>query len=195
MSLIFYLSQQSSFMALTDQLNSSTDYVNTNIASLNEEQLNWKSAPATWSAAQCLDHLVVNNLKYFTIFDEIVNDSYQQTTWQRISPFTGFLEKKLLEFTAAVADKKVKAPPSFSPSSSLIDKNIIQRFLQQQEKLVQYFNLLEPIANSKKLIVSSPFSGFVTFRLNILLTALANHEQRHINQADKVLHHPQFPKA
>ena len=82
-------------MALTDQLNSSTDYVNTNIASLNEEQLNWKSAPTTWSVAQCLDHLVVNNLKYFAIFDEIVNDSYQQTTWRRISPFTGFLEKKL----------------------------------------------------------------------------------------------------
>ena len=182
-------------MALTDQLNRSTDYVNTTIASLNEEQLNWKSSPVTWSVAQCLDHLVVNNIKYFTIFDEIINDNYQQTTWQRISPFTGFLEKKLLEFTAAVAEKKVKAPPSFSPSTSLIDKNIIQRFLQQQETLIQYFGRLEPIANSKKIIVSSPFSGLVTFRLNILLTALTNHEQRHINQADKILKHPQFPKA
>ena len=182
-------------MALTDQLNSSTDYVHTNIEPLNEEQLNWKSAPATWSVAQCLDHLVVNNVKYFNAFDEIVNDRYQQTTWQRISPFTSFLEKKLLDFTAAIAEKKVKAPRSFSPSFSLIDKDIIQRFLQQQEKLLQYFTRLEPIANSKKIIVSSPFSGIVTFRLNILLTALANHEQRHINQADKVLHHPQFPKA
>jgi hypothetical protein len=182
-------------MALTDQLNQSTDYVNNVLAPLSEEQLNWRSTPATWSVAQCVDHLVVNNIKYFTIFDRIANGSYQQTTWQSISPFTGFLEKKLLQFTAAVAEKKVKAPPSFSPSASLIDKDIIQRFLQQQEKLIQYFILLEPIANNKKIIISSPFSSLVTFRLNILLTALANHEQRHINQVDTILHHPQFPKA
>ena len=93
-------------MALTDQLNSSTDYVNTIIAPLNEEQLNWKSAPATWSVAQCLDHIIVNNVKYFKVFEEIISDSYQQTTWQRMSPLTGFLEKKLLDFTAAVAEKK-----------------------------------------------------------------------------------------
>ena len=182
-------------MALTDQLNSSTDYVNTIIASLTEEQLNWKSAPATWSVAQCLDHLVVNNVKYFKIFDDIVMGTYPQTTWQRISPFTNFLEKKLLDFTAVVPEKKVKAPPSFSPSASLIDKNIIQRFLEQQEKLIHYYNRLEPIANRQKIIVSSPFSSLVTFRLNTLLIALANHEQRHINQADTILHHSQFPKT
>ena len=182
-------------MALTDQLNSSTDYVNTIIASLNEEQLNWKPTPATWSVAQCLDHLVVNNVKYFKIFDDIVTGTYPQTTWQRISPFTNFLEKKLLDFTAAVPGKKVKAPPSFSPSASLIDKNIIPRFLEQQEKLIHYYNRLEPIANRQRIIVSSPFSSLVTFRLNTLLIALANHEQRHINQADNVLHHSQFPKA
>src|SRR5882672_5797346 len=159
-------------MPLTDQLNSSTDYVNTIIASLNEEQLNWKSAPSTWSVSQCLDHLVVNNIKYFKIFDEIINDNYHQTTWQSISPFTNFLEKKLLDFTTDIPEKKVKAPPSFSPSASLIDKNIIQRFLEQQEKLIHYYSRLEPIANRKKIIVSSPFSSLVTFRLNTLLTAL-----------------------
>ena len=182
-------------MSLTQQFQQVNDYVNKKIAPLNQEQLNWKSSPETWSVAQCLDHLIVNNVKYFKQFDEITNNTYYSTTWQRISPFTNFLEKKLLEFTAAVPQKKVKAPSSFSPSTSLIDKDIVERFLQQQEKLIQYYYQLEPIANSKKIIISSPFSSLVTFSLDTLLTALANHEQRHIYQAENVLNHPQFPKT
>jgi hypothetical protein len=182
-------------MPLAAQFQNINNDVDKNIAPLSEEQLNWKPSLQTWSIAQCLEHLIVNNTNYFKSFDAIVNDAYRQTFWQRSSPFTNWFEKKLLEFTAPDPKTKVKAPPSFSPSKTFIYKNIVQRFLDQQEKLLQYFQKLEPLANSKKIIVSSPFSGLVTFKLDTLLLALVNHEQRHINQADKVLHHSQFPKA
>ena len=182
-------------MNLVGQLDSVTGQARQNFELLSWEQLNWKPSPEKWSIAQCLEHLIVNNTNYFKSFDAIVNDAYRQTFWQRSSPFTNWFEKKLLEFTAPDPKTKVKAPPSFSPSKTFIYKNIVQRFLDQQEKLLQYFQKLEPLANSKKIIVSSPFSGLVTFKLDTLLLALVNHEQRHINQADKVLHHSQFPKA
>jgi hypothetical protein len=182
-------------MALSTQFEKINDYVEKNIAPLSEEQLNWKSTPKTWSIAECLEHLIVNNTNYFKTFDALVSGTHRQTFWQRTSPLTNFFNKKLLEFTAAEAKTKVKAPPSFSPSASVFDKNIVQRFLQQQEMLRQYFDKLEPIAANKKIIISSPFSGAITFHLSIVLTAFVNHEQRHINQADKILHHPQFPKV
>jgi len=182
-------------MALSAQFQNINNYVEQNIASLNEEQLNWKPSSKTWSVAECLEHLIVNNTNYFKTFDALVNDAHRQTFWHRNSPFTKFFNKKLLEFTAAEAKTKVKAPPSFSPSTSVFDKTIVSRFLNQQEILTKYFDKLEPIAASRKIIISSPFSGLITFHLNTVLTAFVTHEQRHINQAEKVLHHPQFPKA
>src|SRR5436853_6686630 len=152
-------------MPLAAQFQNINNYVDKNITSLSEEQLNWKPSLQTWSIAQCLEHLIVNNTNYFKSFDAIVNDAYGQTFWQRSSPFTNWFEKKLLEFTAPDAGTKVKAPPSFSPSKTFIDKNIVQRFLDQQKKLLQYFQKLEPLASSKKIMVSSPFSCLVTFKL------------------------------
>lgn len=182
-------------MALSTQLQNINDYIHKNFIDLSEEQLNWKPSSASWSIAQCLDHLIVNNTNYFKTFDALMNDTFHSTFWQRFSPFTNWFGKKLLEFTAAVPQKKVKAPASFLPSKSLLDKNITQRFLQQQEKLLQYFNKLEPLSKSKRIIISSPVSNLITFNLDTLLLAFANHEQRHINQAKKILNHLQFPKA
>jgi hypothetical protein len=182
-------------MALSAQFQNINDYVEKNIAPLSEEQLNWKASPKTWSTAECLEHLIVNNTNYFKTFEAVINNTYRQTFWHRTSPFTGFFNKKLLEFTAAEAKTKVKAPPSFSPTVSVFDKNIVQRFLQQQETLAKYFDKLEPMAADKKIIISSPFSGLITFHLDTVLIAFVNHEQRHINQAEKVMHHPQFPKT
>ena len=42
---------------------------------------------------------------------------------------------------------------------------------------------------------SSRFISLVMFKLDTVLITLANHEQRHISQAEKGLHHPQFPKT
>jgi hypothetical protein len=182
-------------MALSAQFQSINDYVEKNITPLNEEQLNWKPSAKTWSVAECLEHLIVNNTNYFKTFEAVINDTHRQTFWHRTSPFTRFFNKKLLEVTAAEAKVKVKAPPSFSPAASVFDKIVVPRFLDQQKVLAQYFDKLEPIAASKKIIISSPFSSLITFHLNTILTSFVTHEQRHINQADKVLHHPQFPKA
>ena len=182
-------------MALSAQFQNINNYVEKNIAPLSEEQLNWKSSSKTWSIAECLEHLIVNNTNYFKTFDALVNDTHRQTFWQRTSPLTNFFNKKLLEFTAAEAKTKVKAPASFSPASSVFDKNIIQRFLKQQQTLATYFDKLEPIVANKNIIIRSPFSPLITFKLNTVLTAFVNHEHRHINQADRVLHHPQFPKV
>ncbi len=178
-----------------EQFEYANNYVRKNLCSLNNEQLNWKPSADKWSIAQCIHHLIVNNTKYFKTFDAIINNNYSQTFWQRTSPFTKWLGKKLLQFTAAEPHKKAKAPRMFSPSSSNIADDIIQKFLEQQDVLLGYFNKLEPFAAANKIIVSSPLSGIVTFDLKTLLTAFGQHEIRHINQADAVLHHPQFPKA
>jgi len=182
-------------MALSAQFQNINKYVENNIAALSEEQLNWKPSSKTWSVAQCLEHLIVNNTNYFKTFEAVINNTYRQTFWHRTSPFTGFFNKKLLEFTAAEAKIKVKAPASFSPAASRFDKTIILRFFKQQETLTKYFDKLEPMAADKKIIISSPFSGLITFHLYTVLIAFVNHEQRHINQAEKVMHHPQFPKT
>src|SRR5262245_30576853 len=40
------------------------DKVRTELEGLTSSQLNWKSAPESWSIGQCLDHLIVSDCLY-----------------------------------------------------------------------------------------------------------------------------------
>ena len=45
-------------------------------SSLNEEELNWKPDPESWSVAQHLDHLIVINQTYFPIIAALKAGQY-----------------------------------------------------------------------------------------------------------------------
>src|SRR4030095_12742942 len=116
-------------MYLVEQLQHIRDYVDQNISGLNEEQLNWKTFSSRWSIAQCLDHILVTNTKYFEIFDQLLNKGYRPSSWERVSPFTSWWGKQLLRSTGAIAATKLKAPKVFAPSNDIIDEDIISSFL------------------------------------------------------------------
>ena len=42
------------------------------VTGLNDEQLNWKPAPDSWSIAQCLDHLAVTSEKFDQYFTSAI---------------------------------------------------------------------------------------------------------------------------
>ncbi|MEP6512466.1 MAG: DinB family protein [Parafilimonas sp.] len=181
-------------MGYLEQIEHIGEYVRENFALLNEEQLNWKPRPHKWSIAQCLEHLINSNSKYFPAFEKLLQEGYHPSPWQSISPLSEMWGKKLLELTTSIPTKKIKSPSMFAPSRSTIDAGIIQRFLEHQQQLLQYLKQLKPISKQNKIIISSAVSSLITFDLRTAMKAVAQHEQRHLNQANNVLHHAQFPK-
>ncbi len=180
-------------MGLIDQLDSITIQANQNFSALNPEQLNWKPAPEKWGIAQCLDHLIISNSDYFPAFDQLLKGGYHPTRWQRINPLSGYVGKMMVKMLGPVPKKKFKAPKIFMPSSSNIHSGILKQFEQHQQQLKTFYSRLQRL-DGNQIIISSPVSKLITYSLQHVLELLAGHEQRHINQALTVLHHPNFPK-
>src|SRR5262249_14252239 len=153
-----------------------SDYVKQNITVLDEEQLNWKLTPSRWSIAQCLDHIIVTNTKYFGVFENLLKNGYHPTLWQRISPLSNWWGKQLLQWSDPIPQKKIQTPSVLVPSDDIMDKDIVQRFLHHQEKLVKYFEQLNSLSKQNGIIISSPVSSFITFRLRTAMRAIVLHE-------------------
>jgi hypothetical protein len=82
--------------------------------------------------------------------------------------------------------KKMKTSRKAYPSSSDIDSGIILRFEDHQRELGDHISRLSPEVKLSR-IITSPLAGFVTYSLDDCLTMLVVHEQRHMQQAKRVL--------
>ena len=176
-----------------EHLHDIENYVQQNLATLSEYQLNWQPAAGKWSIAQCLDHLMVTNEKYFPSFEKILAHTYTPSLWQRINPFTKLTGRSFLKNISEVPDKKFKAPKIFAPASSQYRTGVITDFIHHQQKVIHLFTGLKKL-NTREIIISSPVSNIITLRLKDALTLIVQHEQRHISQANNVLHHSLFPE-
>lgn len=155
-----------------------------NFGELDSEQLNRKPNENSWSIAQCLDHIITTNEKYFTEFEDIVkNNGSDRNGIPLLSRFFG---KMLIKSVSPDSKKKMKAPKVFQPSSSLISGNIVEEFVKQQDYLIEIIKQSDKL-DHKKVIITSPVSRFITYSLKDAITIIALHEERHILQACRIL--------
>jgi len=159
---------------------------------LTEAQLNWKSNEGNWSIAQCLDHLVTINQSYFSRIGQMIEKGKQKGLLER-KPFRSNLLGKLsINSMKPGSNKKYKTPTLFQPSSSLLNKNVIDKFVENQNEMIQLINKAKGLDLNKIKIVS-PVSSIVRFRLGDCLQFLIVHEERHIVQANRVEKVEEFP--
>jgi len=157
------------------------------------QQLNWKPAPESWSIGQCLDHLITADCLYFPALKKIANHTYQMTTWQKWSPFSGLFGKILATQLQEKPKAKLKAPKVFAPSFSQIDQGILNRFQKHLDTLLEYLAALKEI-DIDKTRITSPAAKFVTYNLRNTIKILVPHQHRHIHQAIRVKQKEDFPK-
>lgn len=179
-------------MSLIPILQSIQTDIQENFSELNEEQLNWKPSEDKWSIAQCVEHLILSNERYFPIFDRLLLKGYKPSFWERVSPFSNYFGKIMVKTLGPIPKKKYNAPKILKPSSSRIGKAIILSFGKQQERLKNYYTQLEQLITDK-IIISSPVTSLITYSLDHCLQIIAAHQQRHLNQAMNVKEHPGFP--
>ncbi len=154
---------------------------------LSADALNWAPAPGKWSIAQCLDHLITINRLYFPTFTAMADGRYEPSWWARVSPLSGFFGRFLVNALRPDNPKPVKTTSRAQPSSSRISADIVDRFAAHQGELVRHLRALPASLDPAKTRMASPLLGFVTYSLADCLTMLAVHEERHLNQAKRVL--------
>ncbi len=180
--------------ALIVQLNEVSRQVKETFAPLNTTQLNWKPAPNKWSIAQCLDHLMVSNSTYYPEFDRIIKQQPFTNWWGKIPFLPALAGKMLLDGVKPTSTIPLPAPGNFTPSNSDIPDTIVQDFDRMQQTFIGYFTRLQTIPEHERVLVTSPVARFITYSLKDCLNILTFHEQRHLQQALRVMKMDDFPK-
>lgn len=162
---------------------------------MSSEQLNWKPADKKWSIAQCLDHLIVTHGLYFPLFEKLAADDLRQSFWEKTSPLSGFFGRFLIRSMDPENVKPVKTASKAYPSSSEIGADIVDRFVEHQQRLVGYLQNLPHDIDGKKTIITSPLMGLVTYSLDDTFTIMTHHCRRHLNQAKRVTESEGFPSS
>jgi hypothetical protein len=170
-----------------------TEATQKTFGSLSSLQLNWKPAPDRWSIAQCFEHLMNTNKSYLPIFQRIANDEKKNTVWESMPFLPRFFGGMLVKSLMPTSARKLKAPGVFAPSSSEIDEKIVWRFIDQQKEMTRSMAALEG-KDLDAIRLTSPALKLITYSLRDACRIIVVHEQRHFQQAERLVSETGFPE-
>lgn len=150
------------------------------------EKLNKRNTPDSWSILECLEHL---NLYGDFYLPEIESRILASNTKSAPTFTSGFLGNY---FAKSMAPKeKLNTMKTFkdkNPIHKNLDKSHIDRFIQQQKKTLVLLNLAKE-KNLNKIKTSVSISKWIKLRLGDTFRILIYHNERHIVQANKIMHY------
>ena len=165
------------------------------VAHLTEAQLNWRPASDSWSIAQCLDHLAVTLEKDDQYLRDAIAKGREKRRVQgavayRPTMFGGWLIKQLLPETT----RKMRAPKVFRPAESSAIAGALERFLQQQDKFLNFVSEAREIDYNKTRLRSA-VTPLIRYSLADAFVMIVVHGQRHLAQARRVRDMTAFPRT
>lgn len=150
--------------------------------SLEAEEIHFKLTPDSWSVADNLSHLIQINLSYFPIFDQVIQGEYKTSLLARL-PYVADAIGGLLHRSMG-SKSKMKTFRQWEPSAS--SEDIVPKFKDHQMELSNYIQKLEPFIE-KGIIIHSPATRLLPYRLDQAIDILVAHEKRHLNQCKKLI--------
>ena len=162
-------------------------------SSLSEKQLNWKSGPDSWSVSECISHLVNSNNLYLNKIEKILslNTSSQEKDFYYKQSFFGKLIAKGVDPAYVRKSKTFKV---FFPDASEINKNIVDEYVVSSKRFIEIAGRMRNL-DLKRIKLSSPVNKLIRLNLGDPLIIIPKHDERHLNQAERVMSHKDFPKV
>ncbi len=162
-------------------------------SNLSENQFNWKPDPESWSVGECLSHLVNSNGLYLIKIENIINSI--PTGSEKDFPYKqSFMGKMIVKGVDPSNVKKTKTFKVFFPASSNIQKNIIDEYVSSSKKFIE-LNQKMLSFDLRKYNLSSPVNKLIRLNLGDPLIIIPKHDERHLNQAERVMSQKDFPKV
>jgi len=178
---------------LVNEAGTIADDVRASFGKMSAEQLNWKPAAERWSVAQCLDHLLTSNQGYLPIIESVRSGKRKTRFLERLPVLPGLAGKLLIKSLDPASTRKLKAPKNFEPAQSNISPSIIDDFVAQQGKVIAGMKSTSHL-DLEKIVITSPALSFVAYSLMDAYRVIVVHEQRHLQQAKRVVAEPGFPR-
>lgn len=169
---------------LTEQVNEIIRITNESFLPLDDARLNWKESSAHWSILECLEHLNRYNTYYLgeitrgiALAPQLAGTVEVQSSW---------IGKKFISMMHPDNVKKQKTFSRMNPVNSSLTREVLQKFLDEQNSLLNLLSLARNI-NPNKGNVPVEFFRLISLSIGDTLKFVIVHQQRHINQALHVL--------
>ncbi|MBZ9729857.1 DinB family protein [Salegentibacter sp. JZCK2] len=159
---------------------------NKTFGKLSEREIHWKPDADTWSIAQNLEHLILINESYFPIIDKLRNKDYKKPFTAKFGFLVNFFGNAILKSVQPDTTKKTKTFSIWKPSESRLSEDILSRFMEHQEKLKEKILASEDLLK-QNVVISSPANPKIVYKLDAAFKIILAHEQRHFQQAKKLL--------
>lgn len=150
---------------------------------LDKDVLLQPSPDGGWSIAQCLDHLNGYGDFYLPEIKKGINKNFPMKEHFKSSWLGSYFTKMMDPETGK---KKIKAFKNHMPIRELDAHAVVAEFIQQQEELL---NLLSRARRSdlNKIKIPLSISKWVKLKLGDVFQFFIAHNERHIQQANRVL--------
>jgi hypothetical protein len=157
--------------------------VATELATLDLQDLNFKTSPDSWSILECLEHLNRYSRYYNPELAKAIEGNPGHAEVQGIT--YSWLGKKSLEMVRPQNMKRHKTVKHMNPANSDLGRATVEEFLHHQAGLL---HLLQRAGNANlhKKAVPVEFFKLMKLRIGEALEFVVLHEERHVQQAMRV---------
>lgn len=145
--------------------------------------LTWKENKISWSILECLEHLNLYGDFYLPQIENKIKNLTTKTDLEFNSGILGnyfaksmFPKKKL---------NKMKTFKDKNPLNANLDKTVIDKFINQQSKLLDLLDQSRNVSLNKVKIEIS-ISSLIKLKLGDTFQFFINHIIRHLNQIDRI---------
>ena len=150
---------------------------------LSTEILNWRAEKKSWSILECFEHLNLYGDFYIPEIKKRIESSKTQPKKNFNSGILGnYFAKSMLPKEKL---NKMKTFKDKNPIGSKFDKTTIERFVSQQEKILNLLDKSREIdLNKTKTAIS--ISKLIKLKLGDTFRVVIYHNERHLEQAKKI---------
>ncbi len=158
---------------------------------LGPEELNWRPDEKTWSVGECLHHMWITNDKYLANLDKVIRDSrHKEAADQEYS--SSWFGARFIEMVGPTGGKNTPVPKALMPENGKTPRDIVQRLADQMEGFNEFLSESEG-TDLRKTKMKSPITKVLSLPLGDVFIALQGHNERHLNQAGKLMRSGGFP--
>ena len=153
---------------------------------LPQADLNRKINPNSWSVLECIEHLNLYGNFYLPEIDNRISNA--TTVSQSIVFKSGMLGDYFVKIIRPESKKKMKAVKSMDTTGSQLNFTTIDQFIKQLEELKRLL-IASKNVDLTKVKTAISLTTLVKLRLGDTFRFLIYHNQRHIQQAQRVAEH------